>query len=76
VYTTNNSDVEGSLLMKENKELPDLFWGSHDRYMREAIGEIGVRSEKSSFSEAFAMLILEPGGLARMGYLRVRPLVF
>jgi hypothetical protein len=39
--------------------------------MREAIGEIGALSEKSSFSEVFAVLIL-----ARMGYLRVRPLVF
>lgn len=93
MYTTNNSNVERSLLMEENKELtlclmnntfsatdleltrrcfrPDLLWGSHDRNMREAIGEIGALSEKSSFSEVFAVLIL-----ARMGYLRVRPLVF
>ena len=38
--------------------------------MREAIREIGVRSENAQLVGGFR------GGLARMGYLRVRPPVF
>ncbi|KAN0079617.1 hypothetical protein V8E54_004831 [Elaphomyces granulatus] len=42
--------------------------------MREAIHEIGVRSEKAQLVGGFRSVI--SGGLARMGYLRVRPPVF
>ncbi|KAN0071651.1 hypothetical protein V8E54_010247 [Elaphomyces granulatus] len=42
--------------------------------MREAIREIRVRSEKAQLVGGFRSVI--SGGLARMGYLRVRPPVF
>ena len=55
----NNTFSATNLELTRRCLRPDLLWGSHDRYMREAIGEIGARSEKSSFSEVFAVLILE-----------------
>jgi hypothetical protein len=39
--------------------------------MREAIGEIGVRSEKEQLLGGFRSV--NSGRLARMGYLKVRP---
>ena len=47
--------------------------GSHSRYMREAIGEVGARSKMSSFLEGFAVFWNRTGYINRNGIQIVGP---